>query len=116
MLGATKTWRGVLGSIGLTAVVGAAFGLPLALGAGFAALSMSGDLLSSFLKRRAGLDSSHNALGLDQIPESLLPTGLLAGLLGLGVWEVAAVVLCFLLLGSWLSKILYRVRFRKETM
>ena len=38
-----------------------------------ATTAMSGDLLSSFLKRRLGLAPSSRATGLDQIPESLLP-------------------------------------------
>jgi CDP-2,3-bis-(O-geranylgeranyl)-sn-glycerol synthase len=35
--------------------------------------AMAGDLVSSFLKRRMGLRPSSQAIGLDQIPESLLP-------------------------------------------
>ena len=38
-----------------------------------AAASMAGDLLASFLKRRFGLKVHAQAIGLDQIPEALLP-------------------------------------------
>jgi len=38
-----------------------------------ALMAMLGDLFSSFLKRRMGLAPSCQAIGLDQIPESLLP-------------------------------------------
>jgi CDP-2,3-bis-(O-geranylgeranyl)-sn-glycerol synthase len=36
-------------------------------------MAMTGDLLSSFIKRRMNLAPGSQALGLDQIPESLLP-------------------------------------------
>ena len=39
-----------------------------------ASVAMSGDLLSSFLKRRLSLPPSSRATGIDQIPECLLPT------------------------------------------
>ncbi len=48
-------------------------GLSWQLGVVVAALAIAGDLLSSFVKRRMGLASSSMAIGLDQIPESLLP-------------------------------------------
>ena len=80
-------------------------GLPLVFGVAFGALSMAGDLISSFLKRRIGVKSSDSAHGLDQIPEAMLPTACLARPLGLGVWDVAVVGIGFLVLGIALSRI-----------
>jgi CDP-2,3-bis-(O-geranylgeranyl)-sn-glycerol synthase len=94
-----------LSAIGATAFAGALLGLPVALGAAFGALSMLGDLVSSFLKRRAGVKSSNSVLGLDQIPEAALPTTCLAGSLGLGLWGVIIASLGFMVAGIGLSKI-----------
>ncbi len=105
IFGPTKTWRGIVAAIGATAMVAGLMGLPLALGAGFGALSMGGDLLSSFLKRQVGAKSSASILGVDQIPEAILPTTCLAGPLGLGFWDVLLVSLGFLIVGIVLSRI-----------
>ena len=77
VFGASKTWRGLVAALLLTAVVSLLLGLPLGFGLLFAATSMLGDLLSSFTKRRLGKASSTRFLALDQIPEALLP--LIAG-------------------------------------
>ena len=47
--------------------------VPWRLGALVAASAMAGDCLSSFIKRRFGLEPSRMTLGLDQVPESLFP-------------------------------------------
>jgi hypothetical protein len=67
----------VVASILITAVAAPLLEMKVKVGllAGIAA--MLGDLFSSFLKRRIKLEPSSKAIGLDQIPESLLP--LLAG-------------------------------------
>ena len=75
---------------------------------------MVGDCLSSFIKRRLHLPSSARALGLDQIPESLLPL--------LGVWHqfsltlegIALTVAGFFILELGLSRILYKLHIRKH--
>ena len=75
---------------------------------------MTGDIISSFIKRRAGLASSARALGLDQIPEALLPM-LLAWLwLDLGWLIVAVVVVLFTVSNILLSPILYRLGIRHQ--
>lgn len=116
ILGFTKTWRGLLSAVGGTALVAGLFGKPLALGAIFGALSMTGDLISSFVKRRMGLQSSKSAFGLDHIPEALLPTACLAGMIGLTLWDVAGVTFGFLVLGIGLSKILHLLRIRSQPL
>src|SRR5664279_6453728 len=73
LFGKSKTIRGIVVAILVTAAVAPLIGLSLATGAIVAAAAMAGDLLSSFTKRRLGFKPSSQALGLDQIPESLLP-------------------------------------------
>src|ERR1700690_2598356 len=73
LLGPSKTVRGVVISIVITAVLAPLLGLSLATGGLVAALAMIGDLFSSFVKRRLKFPSSSQAIGLDQVPESLLP-------------------------------------------
>ena len=73
LFGPTKTIRGILVSLVATPLTAWLIGLSWHLGVVVAALAIAGDLLSSFVKRRMGLASSSMALGLDQIPESLLP-------------------------------------------
>lgn len=73
LLGRHKTIRGVLAGIITGGSIGPALGFPLWLGLGAAILSMLGDLLSSFLKRRFSFTSGDAVPGLDQIPEGLLP-------------------------------------------
>ena len=78
VFGKHKTIRGVLAGIITGGIIGPALGFPLwlCLSAGF--LSMLGDLLSSFLKRRFAFPSGKAVPGLDQIPEGLLPFILIA--------------------------------------
>ena len=73
LFGLTKTIRGILVSLVATPLAAWLIGLSWHLGVVVAALAVAGDLLSSFVKRRMGLTSSSMAVGLDQIPELLLP-------------------------------------------
>ena len=73
LFGSSKTLRGLALSIAATTAVAPLIGLNWRIGALVAAMAMLGDLLSSFLKRRMGLAPSRQALGLDQIFDSLLP-------------------------------------------
>ena len=114
LLGPTKTIRGV--ALGMLAGMAAAplMGLPVSVGlvAGFSA--MLGDLLSSFVKRRQGRPSSSMALGIDQIPESLLPALALKPLLGLEWLSVAAIVAVFFVADLAASRLLFRLGVRKR--
>jgi CDP-2,3-bis-(O-geranylgeranyl)-sn-glycerol synthase len=69
---------------------------------------MAGDLLASFIKRRLGLAPSSQAVGLDQIPESLLP--MLAGRLFMPVTglDIAVTTLLFFVGEVILSRLLYK--------
>ena len=98
LLGDHKTWKGLLvGTLGcgLTAML---TGPGLAIGAGFGALSLAGDALSSALKRRLRLAPGTEIQGLDQLPEALLPSIVFAGALRLGPAEIMASALAFLVL------------------
>lgn len=105
LFGDHKTWRGfLLGTLacGLAAVL---TGPGFAVGAAFGALSLSGDALSSALKRRLNLAPGTEITGLDQLPEALLPLIVLAGALGLGAVEIAAAAAVFLVLDVLATRI-----------
>lgn len=105
LFGAHKTLRGIVAAL-LAAAVGASLlGVSAAFGAAVGALAMVGDLASSLVKRRCGLRAGAQAPGLDQIPESALPTLVAVAVFDLGPWDVAAVVVGFALLESVLSRI-----------
>ena len=113
-LGPSKTVRGVVAAMLAGSICAPVLGYSVAVGATFALLAMAGDLLSSFIKRRLGIASSGMALGLDQIPEALLPLAALRSIFGLSWIAVALEVLGFLVLELLLSRILFRVRLRKR--
>lgn len=114
LFGPSKTWRGVFSALAATPVAALALGLPSDLGLLIAALSMAGDLLSSFLKRRLGMASSDMALGLDQIPEALLPLSLAGHQAGLEWPMIIGLTVLFLVLELLLSRVLYILKIRKR--
>src|SRR5664280_3570070 len=73
LFGHSKTIRGIVVSILVTTASAPLIGLDLTVGAIVASAAMGGDLFSSFVKRRLNVPPSNQALGLDQIPESLFP-------------------------------------------
>jgi len=109
-LGVTKTVRGFLLSILMTALAAALVGISWWLGAVFGLLAMVGDLLSSFIKRRLGLASSTPASGLDQVPESLLPLWGCASLLELKWQDIVLSAAAFWVLHLLFSRLLDRLR------
>lgn len=114
LLGPSKTIRGVVVSVGTTAVVAPLFGLSLAAGAVVAILAMIGDLFSSFVKRRLKFPSSSQAIGLDQVPESVLPLLVCKEILSLTSIDVVIGVGIFVLGEIVLSRLLYDLRLRDE--
>jgi CDP-2,3-bis-(O-geranylgeranyl)-sn-glycerol synthase len=114
LLGAAKTWRGIVASVLSTALLALLFGLPLAFGILLAVMAMLGDLTSSFIKRRLGKAESAAVTGLDQIPESLLPA--LAGCYWLGyAWPLAIVITAlFFVVDRWLSPLLFNLGVRQQ--
>lgn len=98
LLGRSKTWRGLAASLVATAAAASGLGHDASLGLMLAALAMAGDLAASFAKRRLKLPSGASAVGLDQLPESVLPLCVLKGALKLDSVGVALVVVAFLVL------------------
>jgi len=104
LLGASKTLRGLIGSLLVTALLAPLFELSVLEGAGFALLAMLGDLCSSFLKRRLDIASSRSAPLLDQLPESLLPLWGMQSVLGASAGEIALAVMIFTVIDLLLSR------------
>ena len=88
LLGRSKTWRGIAAAILLAACAAVLMSLPWQLGVLAATSAMAGDCLSSFVKRRFGLEPSSMTLGLDQVPESLFPAVACSVYLPLGPLDV----------------------------
>jgi CDP-2,3-bis-(O-geranylgeranyl)-sn-glycerol synthase len=113
LLGHSKTWRGVIISILATALVAKLLGYSMQVGAVIACLAMSGDVLSSFIKRRLNRPASSMAPFLDQVPESLLPVWVMRHTFSLDGLSVIMLVCLFIILELVLSKILYYLGIRK---
>jgi CDP-diglyceride synthetase len=114
LFGHSKTIRGITASI-LVATASAPFiGLDLAIGAIVAGAAMAGDLFSSFVKRRLNVPPSSQALGLDQIPESLFPMLACRDALSLTIPDIALGVGVFFIGGLILSRLLYRFHLRDK--
>jgi uncharacterized membrane-anchored protein YitT (DUF2179 family) len=114
VFGPSKTIRGILFAVLATGVAGIGLGLGWRVGWLVGASAMAGDLLSSFLKRRFGRPTSSRALGLDQIPESVLPLLACRNLIGLDWSDVVLVTILFLVGEILLSRWLYRLHIRDQ--
>jgi len=114
LFGNSKTWRGLIISVLSTSLVAPLFMLSCANGALFGLLTMSGDLIASFTKRRLGYIESSQFKVLDTLPESLLPLIILQKVLALGFIEIIATVVLFFAFEVWLSPLLFRLHIRKR--
>lgn len=114
LFGGSKTWRGVVSGALACALFSLATGLGMLFGLLFGVLGLAGDLLSSFIKRRLGLASSARAMGLDQVPEALLPMLLALCWLPVSPWVVVAVVVLFTFSNILASPLLYRLGIRRQ--
>ena len=114
LLGHSKTCRGIVLALFFTALAAWLVGLPPATGLVIAAWAMVGDLLSSFSKRRLRLPPSSMALGLDQIPESLLPLLAVKAHYSLGWSSILNILILFVVLELLLSRLLYRLKLRNR--
>ena len=114
LLGDAKTWRGMALAL-LAAGFGAVLlGLPALVGVIIGVAAMLGDLLSSFVKRRLGVPASGMALGLDQIPEALLPLLAVADRFALSWLTIAAIVAGFAIVELGLSPVFYWLGIRNR--
>jgi len=112
LLGASKTIRGVVVSLLVTALGAVLLGLQFWLGLLVASTAMVGDLLSSFLKRRLHLAPSSKATGLDQIPESLFPLLACRSALSLTALDIAVGCAIFFAGEILLSRLFFWLRLR----
>ncbi len=112
LLGPSKTIRGVVASIVVTTACAPLIGLDISVGAIAAVAAMAGDLFSSFLKRRLDFPPSSQAIGLDQVPESLFPMLACRDALSLSIADIVLGVAIFLAGELILSRLLYRLRLR----
>jgi len=112
LLGRSKTIRGVLISLLVTALGALLLGLELKIGLLVAGTAMAGDLLSSFLKRRLGLAPSSKATGLDQIPEALFPLLACRSALSLTAIDIAVGCAIFFVGERLLSQLFFRMHLR----
>jgi hypothetical protein len=114
LLGASKTWRGVILAVSATAFCALLVGQPALVGALVGVGAMAGDLLSSYVKRRLGRPVSSRASGLDQIPEALVPLLAVLPLTSLTFTEIVVIVAVFFFAGVILSRLLFELRVRDQ--
>jgi len=114
VFGASKTMRGIVVSILITSAIAPFIGLDLTIGAIVASSAMAGDLFSSFVKRRLNFPPSSQALGLDQVPESLFPMLACRDALLLTIADIALGVGIFFIGELILSRLLFRAHLRDE--
>lgn len=112
LFGHSKTVRGIISSVLVTSVGAVLIGYSIQTGALFATASLSGDLVSSFIKRRLNIPPSSRALGLDQLPESILPLLFCWQALDLDMPTAMTIVLIFFWGELVLSLILFRLNIR----
>ena len=112
LFGPSKTIRGIASSLVVTALGAPLIGLDWTIGLIVAAVAMTGDLFSSFVKRRMKLRSGSMALGLDQIPESLLPAIACRWVLPVTLLDIVLVTGLFFAGELIASRALYRLNIR----
>jgi hypothetical protein len=112
LLGNSKTIRGVMLSIVVTALGAPLMGMDWTVGLVVAATAMMGDLFSSFAKRRMTLAPGSMALGLDQIPESLLPALACRWMLPVTALDIVVVAALFFVGELIVSRALYTLNIR----
>ncbi|MDX1633278.1 MAG: CDP-archaeol synthase [Marinobacter sp.] len=114
LLGASKTWRGLVSGTLAAGLASLFMGLGFGFGLLFGLLALLGDLASSFSKRRLGLAASARATGLDQLPEAILPLLLAMAWWGLAWYWALAVALAFMVVDMLVSPLLHRLGIRRQ--
>lgn len=114
VFGSSKTWRGLISAIATSCILSIMFGYGSLFGLVFGLLVMTGDLCSSFVKRRRGLAPGTRTVGWDQVPESLIASIYAAAVLGVTWWWAVVWMLTFALVQMLLSRPLYWLRIRKN--
>lgn len=101
LFGKSKTIRGIVLALFATTMLAPLVGLELTTGAIISAVAMVGDLFSSFVKRRLRMPSGSTVIGLDQVPEALLPALAAKCMLPLTDLDVTVIVLIFFIGNSF---------------
>jgi CDP-diglyceride synthetase len=114
LFGSSKTIRGIIVAVIAASACAPVFGVAWTTGFLIGLAAMAGDLVSSFVKRRIGHPPSSRALGLDQIPESLLPALACTSLLALTAADVILVVALFSVGELILSRLLFKMHIRDQ--
>jgi CDP-2,3-bis-(O-geranylgeranyl)-sn-glycerol synthase len=114
LFGPSKTLRGLVVAVVATTLSAPPLGLAWTTGLLTGVAAMAGDLGSSFIKRRMGLPSSSRALGLDQVPEALLPALVCKSLLALTIVDIALIVALFTIGEMLLSRLLFKLHVREQ--
>jgi CDP-archaeol synthase len=114
LFGRSTTVRGMLVSLLITTAAAPLIGLDWSIGAIVAVAAMGGDLLSSFVKRRLRMPPSSQALGLDQVPESLFPFMACYHALSLSIADVALGIGIFFVAELIVSRLLFQAHLRDE--
>jgi len=112
VFGAHKTFRGILCSVLGGIAVFPFLGIVWWSAGLTALLAMSGDLLSSFIKRRFNVSSGKTVVVLDQIFESLFPLLFLSYLLQLSVQQMISILICFVLIAYTGSRFWNYINYR----
>ena len=114
LFGNSKTWRGLFSAVFISTAVAILIGIQPLTGVLFGTLTMTGDLLTSFIKRRRGNVESSRARGLDTVPESFLPLCLLKEPLALNLIDIVLIVGLFFLIEEFVSPVLYWLHIRNQ--
>lgn len=112
LFGPSKTMRGVFVAVMATPIAAHFMDINWFTGFVIGLYAMFGDLFSSFIKRRKGFEPSEMALGLDQVPESLLPLLAVRAHFGFSLIEILAMVGVFAVVELILSRILFYMHVR----
>ncbi|RLA44920.1 MAG: CDP-archaeol synthase [Gammaproteobacteria bacterium] len=114
VFGSSKTWRGLVAALVTSCVLSIIFDYGIWFGLVFGVLVITGDLISSFIKRRMGLKPSDRCRGLDQLPESFIPSVYAVNVLGADWWWAVLLALVFMLLVILISKPLFWLNIRNR--
>ncbi|MER2512995.1 MAG: CDP-archaeol synthase [Nitrosomonas ureae] len=115
VLGASKTWRGILATLLVLPGVALIFGYTAEVGILIAIGTISGDLFSSFVKRRLGMVPSSKAPLLDQIPESLIPALMMMHIFDLSLSGILFLVFAFTVIDMIMTYFLYHWRVLRKS-
>lgn len=109
-----KTWRGIVAACLLTTLAALPLGFDWLIGLLIGTTAMAGDLLASFIKRRMHSKPGSMMLGMDQVPESLLPLLAIKHAMGLEWLTICLLVVLFFVLELLISRILYHLHIRQH--